>query len=151
MRPFLLTVATGTSLGLSLLTTSPGNSMTIAAPMGLRPAVQALALTEAVHCRRYPHWHAKGHRWGRGCTLDVGDEPPRSGVARASVRGSTGLGVRSSTGVGSTTGLPRTSAPAGVARQPGNFLNPSNPQDRSGASNRQDMTQPRSMNPQDMR
>ena len=34
---------------------------------------------------------------------------------------------------------------------PGNFFNPSNPQDRSGSSNPQDMTQPRAINPQDMR
>jgi len=30
---------------------------------------------------------------------------------------------------------------------PDNFINPSNPQDRSGSSNRQDMTQPRAINP----
>jgi hypothetical protein len=30
-------------------------------------------------------------------------------------------------------------------------FHPGNPQDRSGSSNRQDMTQPRSFNPQDMR
>jgi hypothetical protein len=38
-----------------------------------------------------------------------------------------------------------------VAERPaGNVFNPSNPQDRSGNSNPQDMTQPRSFNPQDM-
>ena len=35
-------------------------------------------------------------------------------------------------------------------RPPGNYFNPSNPQDRSGNSNPQDMTQPRAINPQDM-
>jgi hypothetical protein len=42
-------------------------------------------------------------------------------------------------------------APSLVGRPPGNFINPSNPQDRSGSSNPQDMTQPRAINPQDMR
>jgi hypothetical protein len=120
MRSLLLTLASGVCL---TLTISPASSMATAAPAGLLPATQALALTEAIHCRRYPHWHANERRWSRGCGVGaVGGGTKRSGVARA-----------------------------GLARSPSNFLSPSNPQDRLGSSNRQDMTQPRSMNPQDMR
>ena len=46
---------------------------------------------------------------------------------------------------------PQEYRPNRIGRSPGNFFNPSNPQDRSGSSNRQDMTQPRAINPQDMR
>jgi hypothetical protein len=135
MRSFLLTVAA--SAGLILLATSPANSINIATPTGVRQASDALALTEAVHCRRYLHSHRSGHGRSRGCSVApaITDAPPSSGVVRA--------GVRSS--------APRLGAPSTVGRPPANFINPSNPQDRSGSSNRQDMTQPRSFNPQDMR
>jgi hypothetical protein len=39
---------------------------------------------------------------------------------------------------------------SGIGSSHGNFFNPSNPQDRSGNSNPQDMTQPRAINPQDV-
>jgi hypothetical protein len=135
MRSFLLTLAAST--GLILLATSPANSVTFATPTGLRQASDALDLTEAVHCRRYLHSHRRGHGRGRGCDVEpaVTDARPSSGVVRA--------GVRSS--------APRLGAPSTVGRPPANLINPSNPQDRSGSSNRQDMTQPRSFNPQDMR
>ena len=47
-----------------------------------------------------------------------------------------------------STGVPAQSL---IGPSPGNFINPSNPQDRSGSSNPQDMTRPRAINPQDMR
>jgi len=129
MRPLLLTMTA--SVGLVIfLTTTPANSITITAPAGIRQAADALGLTEAVHCRKYSHRHRHGHGWSRGCRVGaVSIGPRRSTVV---VRG------------GSTT-------PSLVGRPPGNFINPSNPQDRSGSSNRQDMTQPRAINPQDMR
>jgi hypothetical protein len=104
--------------------------------MLIRQAADALDLTEAVHCRKYPHRHRHGHGWSRGCSvgaMSIG--PRRSGVV-----------IRD----GSTT-PPGVGTPSLVGRPPGNFINPSNPQDRSGSSNRQDMTQPRAINPQDMR
>ena len=135
MRPLLLTMTA--SVGLVIfLTTSPANSITISAPAGIRQAADALDLTEAVHCRKYSHRHRHGHGWSRGCRVGaVSIGPRRSGVV---VRDgpTTPAGVR---------------APSLVGRPPGNFINPSNPQDRSGSSNRQDMTQPRAINPQDMR
>lgn len=139
MRSLLLGVAAGAGLGLVCLATSPANSMTIARPTDVRQAVDALNLTEAVHCRRYLHSHKNERGRSRGCGVDpvVTDAARSSGVVRA------GVGVRSS--------APRLGVPSTVGRSPGNFVNPSNPQDRSGGSNRQDMTQPRSFNPQDMR
>jgi hypothetical protein len=135
MRPFLLTMTASAGLVI-FLTTSPANSITITAPAGIRQAADALDLTEAVHCRKNPHRHRHGHGWSRGCrvgTVSIGR--PRSGVV---VRDSspTSSGVR---------------APSLVGRSPGNLINPSNPQDRSGSSNPRDTTQPRAINPQDMR
>jgi hypothetical protein len=136
MHSPLLTVA-GAGLGVILLATSPANAITLTAPSGVRLAAAPLALIEAVHCRRYLHWHSREQRRSRGCGDDTQSDSGRgSGVARA--------------GVGIST-LPRVGAPASSVRSPGNYRNPSNPQDRSGSSNRQDMMQPRAFNPQDMR
>ena len=145
MRPIFLRAVAGASLSLSALMVSPADSVPIAIPTAMKSASDAQSLTQVVHCRKYRHWHASEHRWSRGCGVDAAGRRTPSGVARA------GVGRSGSPGVRSITGLPRVSAPSGVARQPANFLTPSNPQDRSGSSNRQDMTQPRSMNPQDMR
>jgi hypothetical protein len=138
MRSHLLAVAACAGLGLISLATFPANSITNATPAGVRQAADALRLTEAVHCRRYLHRHRNEQGRSRGCGAApvVTDSKPSSGVVRA------GVGVRSS--------APRLGAPSTVGR-PANFFNPSNPQDRSGGSNRQDMTQPRAFNPQDMR
>jgi len=136
MRPILLTMTASVGLVI-VLTTSPANSITISAPAGIRQAAEALDLTEAVHCRKYSHRHRYGHGWSRGCRVAaVTTGPRRSGVV-----------VRDR----STLTTPGLSAPSLVGRPPGNYINPSNPQDRSGSSNRQDMTQPRAINPQDMR
>jgi hypothetical protein len=130
MRSLLLTVAASAGLGLSLLTASPANAIAITTPMGVRQTADALGLSEAVHCRRYQHWHKNGHDWSRGCGGDpVAIDPPG---ARGFI-------------------APLVGTPSGLGRSPGNYVNPSNPQDRSGSSNRQDMTQPRAINPQDMR
>lgn len=139
MRSLLLRVTACAGLGLTSLATSPANSLPIATPTGFQQAADALQLIETVHCRRYLHRHKNEPGRSRGC----GDAPvvvtpqPSDGVVRA------GVGVRSS--------APRLGAPSTIGRSPGNFINPSNPQDRSGGMNRQDMTQPRSFNPQDMR
>jgi hypothetical protein len=132
MRSLLLIAGAG--LALSLLAASPANSITLTAPMGVRQAADALGLREGVHCRKYRHRHRDGHGWSRGWGRKpvVIKLPPSDGVVRAGSRTRL-LGARS-----------------GVGRS-GNYVNPSNPQDRSGSSNRQDLTQPRAINPQDMR
>src|SRR4030095_5082535 len=58
MHSPLLTVA-GAGLGVILLATSPANAITLTAPSGVRLAAAPLALIEAVHCRRYLHWHSR--------------------------------------------------------------------------------------------
>jgi hypothetical protein len=126
MCSFLLTVPASAGLALILLATSPANSITITTPAGARLAVDELDLTEAVHCRRYPHRHRRGHGWSRGCQA-VTIAPRSSGVVRGH----------------------RPLSPVG--RPPRNYINTSNPQSRSGSSNPQGMTQPRAINPQDMR
>jgi hypothetical protein len=126
MRSHLLTVVAA-SLGLVFLTTFPANSITVTTPAGVGQAVGVLDLTEAVHCRKYAHRHRRGHGWSRGCRASRGS----GGVVR---------GV-----------LPSVTPLSPVGRPPGNYFNPNNPQDRSGNSNPQDMTQPRAFNPQDMR
>jgi hypothetical protein len=136
MRLLLLTV-TGAGLGLSaFLASPPAAAITITTPAGVRPAVAELAIIEAVHCRRYRHWHEDGQGWSRGCGAGG-----QTGILRPSDSGRTVAPIT----------LPKVGAPAPVGRPAGNYYNPSNPQDRSGSSNRQDMTQPRAFNPQDMR
>ena len=138
MRSHLLTVTANAGLALILLTASPANSITTTTPAGVRQAIDALHLTEAVHCRGYPHRHKDGRRSSRGCGV---------GAVTSGPRGS-GVVVRDGGRNFTTPGVP---AQSPIGRSPGNVVNPSNPQDRSGGSNRQDMTQPRAINPQDMR
>lgn len=142
MRSHFLTVTASAGLALIFLTASPANSITITTPAGVRQATDALRLTEAVHCRAYLHRHKLGQRRSHGCGVGaVTTGPRRSGVV-----------VRDSGRKFTTPGVPaRVPAQSLTGRSPGNFVNPSNPQDRSGSTNRQDMTQPRAFNPQDMR
>jgi hypothetical protein len=138
MRSLLVTMTAGAGLGLILLAASPASSITLGTPAAVRQAADALDLTEAVHCRKYRHRHRRGHGWSRGCRVGATIVAPRrSGVVIRERRSAT----------------PRSgvSAPSPIRGSRGNVLNPSNPQDRSGGSNRQDMTQPRAINPQDMR
>jgi hypothetical protein len=130
MRSPLLTII-ATVLGLIFLSTFPANSITVTTPAGVGQAADVLDLTGAVHCRRYSHRHRRGHGWSRGCRAVI-NTPRGSGIV---VRGA----------------LPRVRPLLPVGRPPGNYFNPNNPQDRSGNSNPQDMTQPRAFNPQDMR
>jgi hypothetical protein len=134
MRSLLRFVATSAGLGLILLAMSPAGAITLATPAAVRAAADTLVLTEAVHCRSYPHLHTGGHGWGFGC----GDK--RAFITR-----------RGSSGVYSPSVLPQVRPLPSAARPPGNYYSPTNPQDRSGNSNRQDMLQPRKVNPQDMR
>ena len=134
MRLHLLTVIAGASLALISHATSPAHSITLTTQMGFRQAADALHLTEDVHCRKYRHRHKRGHGWSRGCGVEAKtSSPQRSGIVRDG-------GI-----------TPQRTAPASLQNPRRNYINPSNPQDRSGNSNPQDMTQPRSFNPQDMR
>jgi len=137
MCSLLRTVPAAAGLGLILLATSPAGAVTLATPAGLRAAADTLGVVDAVHCRRYPHRHKDGHGWGRGC----GD------ATRPITRGS---GDIYRAGLGGPLLLPRMGSPSSTVRPTGNYYNPANPQDRSGNSNRQDMLQPRKINPQDM-
>ncbi len=133
MRSHLLTITAGAGLALSLLAAPPAHSITITTPAGVRQAADALDLIEAVHCRKYLHRHKNEQRRSRGCGEATRTKPRGSGgAAPASL----------------ITPLPPL---APIGRPAGNYLNPMNPQDRSGNLNRQDMTQPRAFNPQDMR
>lgn len=123
-------------LGLIMLTAAPADALDLAMPLGVRQAADATALIAPVHCRKYLHRH--GSRRTRGC-----DE---GGVSIIAPQRSTGSAP---SGVGRAFAPPSVTLPS--TRPPGNYVNPSNPQDRSGTSNPQDMTTPRSMNPQDMR
>jgi hypothetical protein len=133
----LLRVAAAAGLGAIVFTTTPASAITMATPMGVRQSADALDLTEAVHCRRYAHRHKHGHRWGRGCGVDRAVIDP---------------GYSGGVGAVGTSGLtnPSRGLTLPAARSPGNFVNPGNPQDRSGNNNPQDRTTPRSFNPQDM-
>ena len=130
MRSLLLTMTVGAGLGLIFLT-FPVNAITITTPAGVRSAADALDLSEAVHCRKYSHRHKRGHGWSRGCRAK----------AKAAI-----VTPRSGMGTGSTITRPGTIAPS-----PPPGVNPSNRQDLPGRSNPQDMTQPRAINPQDLR
>jgi hypothetical protein len=139
MRSLLLIATTIASLAMIVLTISPAHSITISTPTGVRQATGVLHLTEAAHCRRYAHRHRHGHAWSRGCRDEAVTHAPR----RAGLVGRPGGRIPNAAPGGVVT------APTG--RSPGNYFNPNNPQDRSGNFNRQDMTQPRAFNPQDMR
>jgi hypothetical protein len=120
MRALLLTIAAVAGFGLAVLTPSPAGAITIAAPAGVRQAADGLRPAEPVHCRKYRHRH--GHSWGLGCAAGPKMyRAPQSGVVAPSLTAPRPLGA-----------------------------NPSNPQDRSGISNPQSRTTPRSINPQDM-
>ena len=60
MQSNLLTVTASACLAVIFFTTSPANSITITTPANIRQATDALDLTEAVHCRSYPHRHRHG-------------------------------------------------------------------------------------------
>jgi hypothetical protein len=138
MRSHLFTCAA--ALALVFLAISPANPMTITAPAETRRASDALDLTEAVDCRDYAHRHKRGHARGLGCDVETEVIAPRS----------PGVVTRGSGGAYNP--APLVVEPLRpVGRPSGNYFNPSNPQDRSGNSNPQDMTQPRAFNPQDMR
>lgn len=128
-------VRTVSGFALILLAASPAGAIGLATPLGVRQAADALNLTEVVHCRKYAHRH--GNRWSRGC----------GGTA---VRPQ-GSGTVAPAGLTSPTLPPGIGVPSPVGRPSGNYISPTNPQDRSGSSNPQDMTQPRAINPQDMR
>jgi hypothetical protein len=133
MRSHLLTVAAGAGLALSVLAATPAVAITSTTPAGIRQAADALDPTQAVHCRDYLHRHKNERKRSYGCA--EGETPP---VRRGS----------SSTPPSLDPGL----LPLAPASRPaGNFVNPMNPQDRSGTSNPQNLTTPRSFNPQDMR
>jgi hypothetical protein len=138
MRSLLLTLTAGA--GLIFLATVPASAITIATPAGVRHAADTLGLAETVHCRKYSHRHKRGHGWGRGC---------RGSAVSTGTRRRSGVAVRDGGRSSITSPGARVLSP--LRRSPGSFVNPSNPQDRSGGSNRQDMTQPRAINPQDMR
>ena len=72
MQSNLLTMTASACLALIFLTSSPANSITITMPASVRQATDALELTEAVHCRSYPHRHRHGQRWSRGCRVGAG-------------------------------------------------------------------------------
>jgi hypothetical protein len=143
MQSNLLTMTASAGLALIFLTTLPANSITIATSLvGVQQASDALELTEAVHCRTYPHRHRRGHGWSHGCRVEAEIVRPRRSHRGRSVTTVPGIRAPSAAGI---------RAPSAAGRSPSNFINPSNPQDRSGSSNRQDLTQPRAINPQDMR
>jgi hypothetical protein len=138
MRSHLFSLSGSAALALILLAISPADAITITAPAEVRRASAALDMTEAVHCRDYVHRHKHGHARGLGCDVETDVIAPRSPVTRGSG--------------GAYNPAPLVVEPLRpVGRPPGNYVNPSNPQDRSGNLNPQDMTQPRAFNPQDMR
>ena len=91
-------------LSLILLSTPRAEAMTTSSPAGLRAGLEAIDLTEAVHCRRYSHRHRSGHRWGRGCGRTVIIERSRPDiVVRERRRSRTGVEIRSGRGSSTTT------------------------------------------------
>ena len=136
MRALPLTAA-GVGLALSLLATAPAGAITMPTLTGVRQSADSLSLVEPVHCLNYVHRHSRGHDYSLGCGDDTQTIVPSPRIG--------------SGGAASAGNLPRVTAPAAVGRPPGNYVNPNNPQDRSGSSNPQSMTQPRAINPQDMR
>jgi hypothetical protein len=55
MRTILLRVIAGAGLGLSFLVASSAGSVPLATPTAVKSAIEALSVTDVVHCRRYPH------------------------------------------------------------------------------------------------
>ena len=125
MRSLLLTAA-GAVLAVTLLMTAPADAIAMLALAGALRSAESPNIAQGVHCLNYAHRHSRGHDMGLGCGDEgetVAPEPRRRG----------------SSGSVSPITLPRVTAPAPVGRAPGNYVSPTNPQDRSGNLNPQDM------------
>ena len=67
--PYLLLAVAG--FGLIVLSTPRADAMTSTSPAALRAGLEAVNLTEPVHCRSYNHKVVGGHGWGKGCKPGV--------------------------------------------------------------------------------
>ena len=114
LSSYILAAAAG--LSLILLNTPRAEAMTTSSPAGLLAGLEAIDLTETVHCRRYPHRHRYGHRWGRGCGRTVIIERSRPDiVVRERRRSRSGVEIRSGRGSGTTTTIRSRSGGSGGA------------------------------------
>jgi hypothetical protein len=122
--PYLLAAVAG--FGLIVLSTPRADALTSASPAGLRAGLEALDLTEPVHCRRAVHKHRHGHGFSRGCRAGVvvirrPGYVVREGVIIRDRRPSNSVNIGIGSGrSGSTSGsaTPGTSAPAAAAPAP---------------------------------
>ena len=105
--PYVLAAVAG--FGLIVLSTPRADAMNSTSPAGLRAGLEAVNLTEPVHCRSYNHKvvGVGGHGWGKGCKpgVVVIREGSRSGASINIRAGSDRSGNRSGSrsGSGSTT------------------------------------------------
>ena len=101
--PYLL--AAIVACGLTALSAPRANAMNSASPAGLRAGLEAVDLTQPVHCRSYNHKVVGGHRWGKGCKpgVVVIREGSSSGPSINIRSGTNRSGNRSGSGSGSGT------------------------------------------------
>jgi hypothetical protein len=105
---YLLAAAAG--FGLIVLSTPRADAMTTTSPAGLRAGLEAVDLTEPVHCRRETHKHVRGHGWSKGCGPGVVIREGGPSITiqtgttdRSGARSGSRSGNRSRSGGGSTT------------------------------------------------
>jgi hypothetical protein len=67
MRSSSYLLAAVAGFGLIALSTPRADAMTSTSLAGLRAGLEAVDLTEPVHCRRQTHKHVRGHGWSKGC------------------------------------------------------------------------------------
>jgi hypothetical protein len=98
--PYLL--AAIVACGLTALSAPRANAMNSVSPAGLRAGLEAVDLTQPVHCRSYNHKVVGGHRWGKGCKpgVVVIREGSRSGPSINIESGTNRSGNRSGSGSG---------------------------------------------------
>ena len=118
--PYLLAAVAG--FGMIVLSTPRADAMNSTSPAGLRASLEAVNLTEPVHCRSYNHKVVGSHGWGKGCKPGVvvirerSSSGPsiniRSGTDRSGNRAGNRAGNRP--GSGSTTTNTNTGTGAGA-------------------------------------
>ena len=116
--PYLLAAVAG--FGLIVLSTPRADAMNSTSPAGLRAGLEAVNLTEPVHCRSYNHKVVGGHRWGKGCKPGVvviregSSSGPSINIRSGTDRSGNRAGNRSGSGSTSTTNNTTTNTGTGA-------------------------------------
>ena len=105
MRSSIYILAAVAGFGLIVLSTPRADAMNSTSPAGLRAGLEAMNLTEPVHCRSYNHKIVGGHGWSKGCK-------PGVVVIREGSSSGPSINIRTGTTTGSGSRSGTSAAPA---------------------------------------